>query len=57
MNPEEREAMEAMRQALQSLTRAVELSERVGYGSLVLGALAEAQKSARYALDTAEGRT
>lgn len=57
MNAQEREVTEAMRQALQALTRAQELAERVGYGSMVLGPLAEAQKAARYALDTAEGRT
>lgn len=57
MNVQEREVVEAMRQALQALTRAQELAERVGYGSMVLGPLSDAQKAARYALDTAQGRT
>ena len=52
----EREANRAMAEALQALARARELAEAVGYGSLILDALAEAQRAARYAVDVAEGR-
>jgi hypothetical protein len=38
------------------LLRAHELSESAGYGSQVLGPLADAQRDVRYALDTAMGR-
>jgi predicted dinucleotide-binding enzyme len=53
---EEREALAAMQKAAQALTRASELAERAGFGSLVLGPLADAQRNLRYALDTAAGR-
>lgn len=57
MSIDERTANEALREALQALTRADELAERAGYGSVILCALDEALRAARYALDTAEGRT
>ena len=50
-------ANDAIRDALKAIQRARELSERAGYGSLVLGPLADAQLSAKYALDVAMGRT
>jgi hypothetical protein len=49
-------ANEAIKEALKALQRARELSERAGYGSLVVGALVGAQRDAQYALDTALGR-
>lgn len=49
-------ANEAIREALKTLHRARELSEQAGYGSLVLGPLADAQLSTQYALDVALGR-
>ena len=52
----ERNAQEALKSALQALVRASELCEMAGYGSLILGSLAEAQREASYALDTAMGR-
>lgn len=57
MSADEVDAIEAIRKALQALARALELSERVGYGSNVLGPLDDAQKATRYALDTVQGRT
>ena len=53
----EAQANQALRTALEALRTADQACEAVGYGSLVLGALAEALKAAQYALDTAEGRT
>lgn len=53
----ERAADEAIKTALGALLRARELSESAGYGSEVLGPLADAQRDVRYALDTAMGRT
>jgi len=53
---DERTANEAIKDALKALQRARELSERAGYGSLVVGPLADAQREAQYALDTALGR-
>ena len=53
---DESTAQEAIRDALKALQRARELSERVGYGSLVVGPLVDAQREAQYALDTALGR-
>ena len=50
-------ANQAISSALQALQRAHELSEQAGYGSLVLGPLADAQREAQYAQDTARGRT
>lgn len=50
-------ANEAIKDALKALQRARELSERAGYGSLVVGPLADAQREAQYALDTALGRS
>lgn len=55
MNDEEI-ANEAIKEALKTLLRAVELSERAGYGSQVLGPLADAQRDTQYAYDTATGR-
>lgn len=49
-------ANEAIKEALKALQRALELSEQAGYGSLVLGPLADAQREAQYAYDTATGR-
>lgn len=53
---EEKDAQEALRAAVKALLRASELCEAVGYGSQVLGPLADAQREANYALDTALGR-
>ena len=53
---EEKAANEAIKAALQSLLRARELSEAAGYGSQVIGPLADAQRDTQYALDTALGR-
>ena len=53
----ERAANDAIKTALGALLRARELSESAGYGSQVLGLLADAQRDVRYALDTAIGRT
>jgi len=53
----ERAADDAIKTALGALLRACELSESAGYGSQVLGPLADAQRDVRYALDTAMGRT
>lgn len=50
------EANNAIQAALKSLLRASELCERAGYGSLVMGPLADAQRQTNYALDTAVGR-
>jgi hypothetical protein len=55
-SPEESAANEAIQNALKALLRAGELAERAGYGSLVLGPLADAQRDTQYALDTALGR-
>lgn len=49
-------ANEAIKEALKALLRAMELSEQAGYGSMVLGPLADAQREAQYAYDTATGR-
>jgi hypothetical protein len=49
-------ANESIKDALKALQRACELSERAGYGSLVVGPLVDAQRDAQYALDTALGR-
>lgn len=56
MHTSETVAQNAIKEALQALERARELSEQAGYGSLVLGSLVEAQRSAQYAYDTAMGR-
>jgi len=50
-------ANDAIKNAIQALQRALELSEQAGYGSLVIGPLANAQQEARYAHNTATGRT
>jgi hypothetical protein len=55
-SPDEREAVAAMQTASQALTRAAELAERAGFGSMVLGPLVDAQRELRFALDTAAGR-
>lgn len=49
-------ANEAIKEALKALLRAMELSEQAGYGSQVLGPLADAQRETQYAYDTATGR-
>lgn len=56
MSDKETAANAAIKAALQALLRAQELSEQAGYGSLVLGPLADAQREAQYAYDTATGR-
>jgi hypothetical protein len=56
MSPTEPQAQQAIRTALQALREAYKLSEGVGYGSQVLGALAEALEAAEFASATAEGR-
>lgn len=56
-NEKEMAANDAIKTALGALLRARELSESAGYGSEVLGPLADAQRDVRYALDTAMGRT
>ena len=53
---DESTAQEAIKDALKALQRARELSERAGYGSLVIGSLVGAQREAQNALDTALGR-
>lgn len=53
---DEQAANNAIRDALKALQRAGELSGRAGYGSLVVGPLAAAQRETQYALDTALGR-
>lgn len=54
---DEQTAQAAIREALEAIQRATELAEKVGYGSMVLGPLADAQREAQYAYDTAIGRT
>lgn len=56
MSDKEAAANAAIKAALQALLRAQELSEQAGYGSLVLGPLADAQRDTQYAYDTATGR-
>jgi len=52
----ELEAQKAIRAALEALRAALAASEGVGYGSQVLGPLADALRAAEYASATAEGR-
>jgi len=54
--PDELAANEAIKDALKAIQRAREFSERAGYGSLVIGPLADAHRETQYALDTALGR-
>lgn len=49
-------ANEAIKDALQALQRAREMSERAGYGSMVVGPLMDAQRETQYALNTVLGR-
>jgi hypothetical protein len=49
-------ANESIAQALKAIQRALDLSKAAGYGSLVVGPLADAQQEVTYALDTAVGR-
>lgn len=56
MSDKEAAANAAIKAALQALLRAQELSEQAGYGSLVLGPLADAQRDTQYAYNTATGR-
>jgi hypothetical protein len=56
MTLEETTANEALKEALKQVQRARELCERAGYGSQVLGPLANAHRDTQYALDTALGR-
>ena len=48
-------ANDAIKEALAALERAIELSERVCYGSQVLGPLADAKRDLQYAHDVATG--
>lgn len=45
-------ANEAIKDALRAIQRARELCEQAGYGSLVLGALADGRQEVQCALDT-----
>lgn len=56
MTEAETVANEAIRVALSALQHAREMSEKAGYGSLVVGPLADAQRDVQYASDTARGR-
>ena len=56
LEPEETAANQSLKDALRAILRARELCERAGYGSQVIGALADAHREAQYALDTALGR-
>jgi len=56
MSDKENAANEAIKAALKALSRAKELSEQAGYGSLVLGPLDDAQRETQYAYETATGR-
>lgn len=49
-------ANDAIKDALKALMRAIELSKQAGYGTQVLGPLADAQRETQYAYDTATGR-
>ena len=53
---DESTANKAIKDVFKAIQRARELSERAGYGSLVVGPLVDAQREAQYALDTALGR-
>lgn len=56
MSDKEIAANEAIKKALEAITYAEELSAQAGYGSLVIGPLADARREAQYAYDTATGR-
>lgn len=49
-------ANKAIKEAVKALLRAIELSERAGYGSQVLGPLTDAQRETQCVYDTAIGR-
>lgn len=53
---DETAANDAIKDALKALQRAREMVERAGYGSQVVVPLADAQREAQYALDTALGQ-
>jgi hypothetical protein len=53
---QEREAIEAMREAVKRLEQAFQASQQCGFGSQVIGPLFDAIREARYALDVSEGR-
>lgn len=55
ISEEESLANRALTDALKALQRATELCELAGYGSQVLGPLADAQRDLQYAYDTAIG--
>jgi len=55
MNNEEI-ANEAIKEALKALLRAIELSERAGYGLYILGPLSNAQRETQYAYNIATDR-
>lgn len=57
ISADEAAANEAIKVALQALNRARELCERAGYGSLVAGALFNAQRDTQYALEAVTGRS
>jgi hypothetical protein len=52
----ERQACQAMREALRALTLADGLASEADYGSEVCASLASAKRDLAYALDVAEGR-
>lgn len=49
-------ANEAIKEALKALLRAIELSERAGYGVYILGPLSNAQRETQYAYNIATDR-
>jgi hypothetical protein len=56
MTTQELTANDAIKDALKAIQRALELSERAGYGSQVRCPLSDAQRETQYALNTALGR-
>ena len=52
----ESDANDAIRAAVDALKNAIDMSERVVYGSQVLVPLRDALRETQYALDIAEGR-
>lgn len=56
MTAAEQAANQAIADAVTTLRHAADLCERAGYGCLIRDSLADAQKEAQYALDTATER-
>lgn len=56
MTTQELTANDAIKDALKAIQRALELSERAGYGRQVRCPLSDAQRETQYALNTALGR-